>query len=139
MQICRAEDGQIYQVNTTLYDIAKLVSISSPVYIVGCTMSYPSSLRPYLSSLTSIDPAAMIMFLSDGQQLREDNLRELSGVQDQTIFVFNRDYLDLETEEVMELLSVKEGEGLIPSGSIEVDSVSSLHASQILEDQVQWQ
>jgi hypothetical protein len=40
----------------------------------------PASLRPYLSSLTSIDPAAMIMFLSDGQQLREDNLRELSGM-----------------------------------------------------------
>ncbi|PVG01431.1 hypothetical protein CPB86DRAFT_773278 [Serendipita vermifera] len=105
----------------TLYDIAKK----------------PASLRPYLSSLTSIDPAAMIMFLSDGQQLREDNLRELSGVQDQTIFVFNRDYLDLEVEEVMELLSVKEGEGLIPSGSIEVDSISSLHASQILEDHLQ--
>jgi hypothetical protein len=43
------------------------------------TSRKPNTLRPLLSSLTSIDPAAIIMFLSDGQQLREDNIRELSG------------------------------------------------------------
>ena len=27
MQICRAEDGQVFQINMTLYDIAKYVTI----------------------------------------------------------------------------------------------------------------
>jgi hypothetical protein len=44
MQICRAEDGQIYQVNTTLYDIAKSVYVSASVYIVGCIMGYDRQL-----------------------------------------------------------------------------------------------
>lgn len=39
----------------------------------------------------------------------------LAGAQDQSIFVFNRDYLDLDVEEVMGVLGVREGEGLIPS------------------------
>lgn len=121
MQVCRAEDGQVFQVNTNLYEIAKK----------------PATLRPLLASLTSVDPNSMIMFLSDGQQLREDNLRELSGAQDQTIFVFNRDYLDLDIEEVMGTLGIREGDGLIPSDSLQEDSISSLHTSQILQDQSQ--
>ncbi|KAG8767651.1 oligomeric, coiled-coil, peripheral membrane protein, partial [Serendipita sp. 397] len=121
MQICRAEDGQVFQINTTLYDIAKK----------------PSTLRTLLAECTSVDPGSMIMFLSDGQQLREDNIRELSDAQDQTIFVFNRDYLDLEVDEVMSVLGVREGDGLLPSGSLQEDSISSLRTSQVLQDQFQ--
>ncbi|KIM22566.1 hypothetical protein M408DRAFT_18149 [Serendipita vermifera MAFF 305830] len=98
----------------------------------------PNTLRPLLSSLTSIDPAAIIMFLSDGQQLREDNIRDLSGAQDQSIFVFNRDYLDLEIEEVMSVLGVQDGEGLLPNDTLQAeDSISSLHTSQVLQDHLQ--
>jgi len=79
------------------------------------------------------------MFLSDGQQLREDNIRELSGessptvalnetyatpltvigAQDQSIFVFNRDYLDLEIDEVMSMIGVRDGEGLLPNDTLQ--------------------
>lgn len=38
-----------------------------------------------------------------------------TGAQDQSIFVFNRDYLDLDIDEVMNVLGVREGEGLTPS------------------------
>jgi len=55
------------------------------------TSRKPNTLRPLLSSLTSIDPAAIIMFLSDGQQLREDNIRELSGPSS-PIFILMRNW-----------------------------------------------
>ena len=46
-------------------------------------------------------------------------LTAAQGAQDQTIFVFNRDYLDLEVEEAMGMLGVREGDGLIPSDSLQ--------------------
>jgi len=40
MQICRAEDGQVFQVNMNLYDIAKYVPLylSDSLQILGCPL-----------------------------------------------------------------------------------------------------
>lgn len=43
----------------------------------------------------------------------------VTGAQDQSIFVFNRDYLDLEIEEVMSVLGVQDGEGLLPNDALQ--------------------
>ena len=69
----------------------------------------------------------MLAYLSDGRRLRTDNLRDLAGAQDQvcsclylspqyiftcltihqSIFVFNKYYLDEDFDEVMKLLHLQ--------------------------------
>ncbi|KAG8911221.1 oligomeric, coiled-coil, peripheral membrane protein, partial [Tulasnella sp. 408] len=65
------------------------------------------SLKAYLSEVTGFDANALLCFLSDGTQLRNENLRELAGVEDQTIYVFNREYLDLPVDQILADLLVE--------------------------------
>ncbi|CAE6396137.1 unnamed protein product [Rhizoctonia solani] len=57
-----------------------------------------------LQSLTGIVPAAQLIYLSNGEQLREENAEELLSGPDITLFVFNRDLLDASREPPSELL-----------------------------------
>lgn len=78
-----------------------------------------------------MDQDALLAYLSDGTRLRTDNVRELVGAQDQvrmavsyacvprvpgvlvlmqgwqTIYVFNKHYLDIELPEVLRVLRVE--------------------------------
>ncbi|EIW78562.1 hypothetical protein CONPUDRAFT_138782 [Coniophora puteana RWD-64-598 SS2] len=89
IQICRAEDGESYQVNATLRDIERI-----------------GSLEIFLSQETGVDPEAILAYLTDGTRLRTDNVRELVGAQDQTIYVFNKYYLDIDLDHVLQSLRV---------------------------------
>ncbi|KII87895.1 hypothetical protein PLICRDRAFT_112259 [Plicaturopsis crispa FD-325 SS-3] len=89
LQICRAEDGEVTQVNATLRDIERT-----------------GSLELFLHRETGVDEEAILVYLSDGQRLRSDNLRELAGAHDQSIYVFNKYYLDFDLEEVLQELRV---------------------------------
>ncbi|KZT23676.1 hypothetical protein NEOLEDRAFT_1136168 [Neolentinus lepideus HHB14362 ss-1] len=89
LQICRAEDGEVVQVNATLRDIERI-----------------GSLELFLHQETGVEEEAILAYLSDGRRLRSDNIRELAGAQDQTIFVFNKYYLDLDLDEVLQELKI---------------------------------
>ncbi|KAH7925090.1 hypothetical protein BV22DRAFT_461076 [Leucogyrophana mollusca] len=84
IQICRAEDGETFQVNATLRDIERR-----------------GSLEGFLHQETGVDQDAILAYLSDGTRLRSDNVRELVGAHDQTIFVFNKYYLDFDLNDVL--------------------------------------
>lgn len=45
------------------------------------------SLKLFLQEVTGVNQDSLIAFLSDGQQLREDNLRDLAGAQDQVDYL----------------------------------------------------
>ncbi|KIO23096.1 hypothetical protein M407DRAFT_244926 [Tulasnella calospora MUT 4182] len=91
MLVVRADDGESYESNLTLLDVEQ----TRP------------SLKAYLSEVTGFDANAILCFLSDGTQLRNENLRELAGVEDQTIYVFNREYLDLPVDQILADLVVE--------------------------------
>ncbi|GAB1519119.1 oligomeric, coiled-coil, peripheral membrane protein [Rhizoctonia solani] len=57
-----------------------------------------------LQSLTGIPPAAQLIYLSSGEQLREENAEELLSGPDPTIFIFNRDLVDDSRDPPNELL-----------------------------------
>ncbi|KAF8527616.1 hypothetical protein BU17DRAFT_39351, partial [Hysterangium stoloniferum] len=90
MQIYRAENGELFQVNKTLQDIERY-----------CSLEY------FLHQVTGVDEAAVLAYLSDGRRLRDENLRELAGSADQAIFVFNKHYLDYELEDVLMKLRIE--------------------------------
>ncbi|KAF9010058.1 putative peripheral membrane protein [Cyathus striatus] len=90
IQICRAEDGQLFQVNANLRDIERV-----------------GSLELFLHQEIGIDEDAALAFLSDGRRLMNSNLRELAGMQDQAIFVFNKYFVDYDVEEVLHELAVE--------------------------------
>lgn len=73
-----------------------------------------------------MDEDAILAYLSDGRRLRNDNIRELAGAQDQvrsalmikvkvalaytftqSIYVFNKYYLDFDLNEVLKELKVE--------------------------------
>ncbi|OJA17862.1 hypothetical protein AZE42_05905, partial [Rhizopogon vesiculosus] len=83
IQICRAEDGESYQVNANLRDIERR-----------------GSLEIFLHQETGVDQDAILAYLSDGTRLRTDNVREL------TIYVFNKYYLDFDLNDVLHELRV---------------------------------
>lgn len=89
IQICRAEDGESYQVNANLRDIERR-----------------GSLEAFLNQETGVDQEAILAYLSDGTRLRTDNVRELVGAHDQTIYVFNKYYLDFDLNDVLHELRV---------------------------------
>ncbi|KAF8637910.1 hypothetical protein AX17_002533 [Amanita inopinata Kibby_2008] len=89
LKICRAEDGEIFQVNATLRDIERTGSIEA-----------------FLHQETNVDPDAALAFLSDGRRLTNGNIRELAGMPDQSIFVFNKNYIDDDYDEVLRKLRV---------------------------------
>jgi autophagy-related protein 11 len=66
IQICRAEDGEVFQTNATLWEIERLGSLES-----------------FLHKEIGIEESAALAYLSDGRRLRTDNVRDLAGAQDQ--------------------------------------------------------
>lgn len=44
------------------------------------------SLKAFISELTGIEQGSIICFLSDGQQLRDENLRQLAGTPEDVSF-----------------------------------------------------
>lgn len=90
MHICRAEDGEVFQVNASFRDIER-----------------SGSLELFLHQETGVDEDAIIAYLSDGRRLRNENIRDLAGAEDQSIFVFNKYYLDFDLDEVLQELRVE--------------------------------
>ncbi|TFK67866.1 hypothetical protein BDN72DRAFT_73954 [Pluteus cervinus] len=89
IRLCRAEDGQAFQVNATLRDIERL-----------------GSLELFIHQETGVEQEAILAYLSDGRRLTSANVRELAGSQDQTIFVFNKSLLECNVEEVVQQLTL---------------------------------
>ncbi|KAG6335512.1 hypothetical protein ID866_3584 [Astraeus odoratus] len=90
IQICRAEDGESFQVHASLRDIERR-----------------GSLELFLHQEIGVDQDAILAYLSDGTRLRTDNIRELVGAHDQacqTIYVFNKHYLDIDLQDVLKEL-----------------------------------
>ncbi|KAK1228010.1 oligomeric, coiled-coil, peripheral membrane protein, partial [Marasmius sp. AFHP31] len=90
IRVCRAEDGQIYDVTATLRDIERI-----------------GSLEQFIQQETGIDADAVLAYLTDGRRLTNNNLRDFAGSQDQSIFVFNKAYLDYDLEEVIRELTIE--------------------------------
>ncbi|TFK38069.1 hypothetical protein BDQ12DRAFT_683909 [Crucibulum laeve] len=90
IHICRGEDGQVFQVNASLRDIERI-----------------GSLELFLHQETGVDEDAALAYLSDGRRLTNTNIRELAGSQDQTLFVFNKYYLDYDLDDVLRELRVE--------------------------------
>ncbi|KAF9269874.1 hypothetical protein L218DRAFT_913732 [Marasmius fiardii PR-910] len=90
IRVCRAEDGQIFDVKATLRDIERL-----------------GSLELFIQQETGIEADAVLAYLTDGRRLTTVNLREFAGSQDQSIFVFNKHYLEYELEDVVRELTIE--------------------------------
>ncbi|OCH89638.1 hypothetical protein OBBRIDRAFT_794051 [Obba rivulosa] len=90
IQICRAEDGKVVQAEVSLWDLERLQSLDS-----------------FLVEKTGVAHNALLAYLSDGRRLTKDNVRDIAGVQDQTIYVFNKRYLDLDLTQVFKELHVE--------------------------------
>ncbi|KAJ7802672.1 putative peripheral membrane protein [Mycena olivaceomarginata] len=90
LQICRAEDGQVFQVNAGVRDIERI-----------------GSLELFLHQETGVDQDAVLAYLPDGRRLTNSNIRELNGSQTQSIYVFNKYYLDLPLDDVLRELRVE--------------------------------
>ncbi|KAH7099705.1 hypothetical protein BKA62DRAFT_283781 [Auriculariales sp. MPI-PUGE-AT-0066] len=88
MQICRAEDGERFQVNAGLDELERV------------------GLEVFLHDITGVPPAAVIAFLADGRRLRADNIREIGVHFDSSIVVFNQTYLDMEPQDALARLSI---------------------------------
>ncbi|KAI0676409.1 hypothetical protein C8Q78DRAFT_997230 [Trametes maxima] len=84
IQLCRAEDGTVVQLEVSLWDLERL-----------------NDLEQFISERTGVPPDAIWAYLSDGRPLRSDNVRDLAGVEDQTIYVFNKAYLSLDIDQVL--------------------------------------
>ncbi|KAJ8518823.1 hypothetical protein ONZ45_g4127 [Pleurotus djamor] len=78
------------KVNATLRDIERI-----------------GSLELFINQEVGIAQEAVLAYLSDGRRLTNGNIRELAGSQDQTIYVFNKHYLDLDIESVLRELHVE--------------------------------
>ena len=84
-----------------------------------------STLERFVMENAGVDQDAVLAYLSDGRRLTNDNLRDLAGAPDnvcsflllialiityhnaQTIFVFNKYYLDYDTQEVLRELRIQ--------------------------------
>ncbi|TFY68709.1 hypothetical protein EVG20_g3446 [Dentipellis fragilis] len=81
---------QMGVVNASLWDIERV-----------------GSLELFLHQEIGVEEDAVLAYLSDGRRLRNDNVRELAGSQDQSIFVFNKYYLDEDLDTVLHELRVE--------------------------------
>ncbi|EJF59536.1 hypothetical protein DICSQDRAFT_156224 [Dichomitus squalens LYAD-421 SS1] len=84
IQLCRAEDGVVVELDTSLWDLERLDSLDHFIY-----------------EKTGVPPEAIWAYLSDGRPLKADNVRELAGLEDQTVYVFNKTYLSSDLEQVL--------------------------------------
>ncbi|CCO29371.1 hypothetical protein BN14_03382 [Rhizoctonia solani AG-1 IB] len=90
-----------------------------------------------LQSLSGIAPAAQLIYLSSGEQLREENAEELLSAPDPTLFVFNRDLLDASRDPPNELLVA---DATLPtSGNVIRDAEVYLQHIRSLETSVEVQ
>ncbi|CAE7211881.1 unnamed protein product [Rhizoctonia solani] len=103
MRIVVAEEGRELQPDATFQEIYQQGNLSLA-----------------LQSLTGITPAAQLIYLSSGEQLREDNGEELLSGPDLTLYVFNRDLLDGGPDPPNELLILNEA--LPTSGNVAHDA-----------------
>ncbi|KAI0828599.1 hypothetical protein BC628DRAFT_80200 [Trametes gibbosa] len=71
IQLCRAEDGTVVQLDVSLWDLEKL-----------------NDLDAFISQKTGVPQQAVWAYLADGRPLRNDNIRDLAGVEDQVGWVF---------------------------------------------------
>ncbi|KIK54177.1 hypothetical protein GYMLUDRAFT_48975 [Collybiopsis luxurians FD-317 M1] len=90
LQICRAEDGQVFQSSASLRDIERT-----------------GNLEAFLQQEIGVEAEAVLAYLTDGRRLTSHNVRELAGSQDQSIFVFNKHYLDYDLDQVLRNLLVE--------------------------------
>ncbi|KAJ6460898.1 putative peripheral membrane protein [Mycena sanguinolenta] len=90
LQIFRAEDGQVFQVNAGVRDIERV-----------------GSLELFLQQETEIAQDSVLAYLPDGRRLTNSNIRELNGTQTPSIYVFNKYYLDLPVDDVLRELRVE--------------------------------
>ncbi|KDQ06894.1 hypothetical protein BOTBODRAFT_192771 [Botryobasidium botryosum FD-172 SS1] len=79
--IIRAEDGETFHITTTLQDVQK-----------------QGSLKELLEKVTGVPQDSILSFLSDGQQIRDENLADFVHSEDQSIYVFNSEYLFLHAD-----------------------------------------
>ncbi|KIY47494.1 hypothetical protein FISHEDRAFT_45285 [Fistulina hepatica ATCC 64428] len=106
MHICRAEDGHIFQVNSSIRDIERHFRIGS--------------LEVFVEQETGIGRDLVLVYLSSGQRLTTDNLHDLAAAQDeQSIYVFNKHYLDVDIEDALHELVVD------PPLQLPVDDITS--------------
>ena len=100
MQICRAEDGQVFQVSIApifgRYSNCMapgkcvfprhrkvLAFLTAPTNAKINTVDRAGSLELFLHQETGVDEEAVLAYLSDGRRLRNDNIRDLAGAEDQ--------------------------------------------------------
>ncbi|KAF9061726.1 hypothetical protein BDP27DRAFT_1428649 [Rhodocollybia butyracea] len=107
IQICRAEDGQVIQSNASLRDIERQAELDLSEFRTLNLHARTGNLEIFLQQETGVDADAILAYLTDGRRLTTHNVRELAGSQDQSIFVFNKYYLDYDSEEVLQSLLVE--------------------------------
>ncbi|KAI5123251.1 hypothetical protein M0805_001340 [Coniferiporia weirii] len=90
LRICRAEDGEVFEVETSLWEIERT-----------------TSLEKFIQDQIGTDQEAVLAYLSDGRRLMNENLRDLAGASDNSIFVFNKYYLEYDLHEVLRELRVQ--------------------------------
>ncbi|KAI9437447.1 hypothetical protein H4582DRAFT_1954670 [Lactarius indigo] len=102
IRICRAEDGEVFHVQG--YSHTCHLRRTGP----GLNLTSRSgSLEAFLRREIGIEEDAALAYLSDGRRLGTDNVSNLAEVHDQTIFVFNKYYLDGDLDEVAKLLHMQ--------------------------------
>ncbi|THH32812.1 hypothetical protein EUX98_g1391 [Antrodiella citrinella] len=74
---------------------------------------------------TGVAEEHILAYLSDGRRFNNESIRELAGVQDQTIFVFNKAYLDLDMDQVLDRVRVHAT--LQPQVEVAVSQLASLY------------
>ncbi|KAI0828603.1 hypothetical protein BC628DRAFT_1316368 [Trametes gibbosa] len=127
IQLCRAEDGTVVQLDVSLWDLEKL-----------------NDLDAFISQKTGVPQQAVWAYLADGRPLRNDNIRDLAGVEDQTIYVFNKTYLSMDLEDVLHDLHynaelqppVEDAIASTPPFRISQLAGSYLHAASIHLEQI---
>ncbi|KZT65321.1 putative peripheral membrane protein [Daedalea quercina L-15889] len=112
VQLCRAEDGQVVELNYTIWDLER-----------------EANLEQLLEEKAGIYQGDGLAYLSDGRRLTKDNVRDMAGVEDQTIYLFNKRYLDLDVNQA--LAELREEPSLQPPVEDEIASTPPFRISQL--------
>ncbi|KLO14405.1 hypothetical protein SCHPADRAFT_914912 [Schizopora paradoxa] len=83
----------------------------------------------FLQEECGVPNLAALAYLPDGSRLTDDNIRELAGSQDDTIFVFNKFYLDNDLQQVLADLHIEPL--LQPPTEDTISSTPPFRASQL--------
>ncbi|TFY62704.1 hypothetical protein EVJ58_g3689 [Rhodofomes roseus] len=125
IQLCRAEDGKTVDLADSVWDLEREVN-----------------LERLLEEKAGIYQGDGLAYLSDGRRLTKDNVRDIAGVEDQcaiqTIYVFNKRYLDLDMQEVLsELQEEPTLQPPVEGTYVNTLATSYEHAARQHHDQVQ--